>query len=266
MLSRDLTEPAGATTKRTWFDNDLLEFLSALRLASPQLSDEALAQTIFSLYSRSFTDPYVPAEDCPLRQDTVRKTLGRTLDEFDNVQFMISRELESLIEDNSLLGCCMACSQGMFSCSPEFFGGMQFLHKTVATPATARVAGEKCHILAGGEDSSERKCHLYADGNFRLAHLSDAGLATTHDVTIAHRFADSDEVQSFCDLRANIVPPSESEPCNDFNADQALGRVRSKFDVTGEFPRLRNSTDMILRAMVLSMSVCAGVFGVFCRH
>lgn len=48
-----------------------------------------------------------------IKMDTVRKQLGKTLEEYENFQFTAKRELEKEIEDNSLLGCCLACSKGM---------------------------------------------------------------------------------------------------------------------------------------------------------
>jgi hypothetical protein len=75
--------------------------------------------------------------------------------------------------------------------------------------------------------------HVYLDGNFRLPHIKRAGSATHHDPPIRHRFAEDEKVREFCIAPSSSIPAAQPTECNDFDADKAIGRVASNYDITG---------------------------------
>ena len=77
--------------------------------------------------------------------------------------------------------------------------------------------------------------HLYFDGNFRLPHIAAQGHAAAADSLAGQSYMIPDSrVREFISLPAVTTQAEGIEPCNDFDADAALGRARSQqFDITG---------------------------------
>lgn len=82
-------------------------------------------------------------------------------------------------------------------------------------------------------DGSLQSCHLYADGNFRLYHLAASGTATTHEPPLSRRFASNADVAAFCNVPAANTQPEQQGDCNNFQADDVLGREANKYNITG---------------------------------
>ncbi len=74
----------------------------------------------------------------------------------------------------------------------------------------------------------------YMDGNYRLMHRAGAGRATTHAAPLNQLFVADDKVDGYCQSRAK--PSGEPPPndCNDFRADERLGRTKAQYDMTGD--------------------------------
>lgn len=102
VLSTNLTI-ASQTRDRRWFDLDLLETLSTLHQESARLSVEAMTAALFKVHAKR--QGY-----CLPSQSTVRKQLGKALEEYENVKFQQEQEINSRVEEPSLLGCCPCCS------------------------------------------------------------------------------------------------------------------------------------------------------------
>ena len=99
------------------------------------------------------------------------------------------------------------------------------------------------HRLSPGQildDNDSQACdapvlrpHIYMDGNFRLPHLQGAGHATQHQPPIQRTFISDSQVQDFCTTRTEQLRMPRATECNDFHADQRLGRTPQKYDRTG---------------------------------
>lgn len=88
--------------ERTWYDIELLEYLRLHRKNNPRMAIDSFTQTMAELHSRN-GEPSHP-------RDTVRKQLGRTLNEYENVMFQRERTVCDIAEGPSLIDCCPACT------------------------------------------------------------------------------------------------------------------------------------------------------------
>ena len=95
-------QSGGIDRDRSWYDVSLLDFLRSLRKNNARMAIDSLTRTVVELQSQQ-SQPLPPF-------DTVRKQLGKTLEEYENVIFKADAELtEKLDPGRSLLDDCAAC-------------------------------------------------------------------------------------------------------------------------------------------------------------
>ena len=202
--ARDLTSGT-SSSERTWFSIDLLQFLLFLRKNNPRITIESTAKTIFEMHRRNSGEQI-------LQEDTLRKLLAKTLDEYENaVVSQLLTVLEVSEEPQGPGGCvraCPACASltGNYLTCHHFClaiheGSLWRLYCWCWCPTgqekyTRSISpGQylRGQILTAERDISADKdifrLHsIYADGNFRLRHENGRGKATKHDAPIQNIF------------------------------------------------------------------------------
>ena len=88
--------------ERTWYDVEVLEYLRLQRKNYARMAIDSFTQTMEELHRRN-GQPFPP-------RDTVRRQLGRTLEEYENILFINNSEVRDTVEGTSLIDCCPACT------------------------------------------------------------------------------------------------------------------------------------------------------------
>jgi hypothetical protein len=204
--ARDLTSGT-SSSERTWFSIELLQFLLYLRKNNPRFTVESTAKTIFEMHRRNDGEEL-------LQEDTLRKLLAKTLDEYENA--VIQQRIAVLAvseEPQGPGGCvraCPACASltgkqfHLSSCQPLISRGsfveavLLVLIASLQGKRSTQGPSHQVKSMRGPLLTAERDAttdedvfflhSVYADGNFRLRHETGRGRATKHDAPIQNFF------------------------------------------------------------------------------
>jgi len=85
-----------------WFDLDLLEMVHLLRLNNPRITMDSL---VHALYQKQNLRGHTAFSS----EESTRRQLGKAVEEFGNILFLVSEKIRKVSEEDSLIACCPSC-------------------------------------------------------------------------------------------------------------------------------------------------------------
>jgi hypothetical protein len=102
LLMADSGKLLQANRAPVWSDLDLLDTVRLLRLNNPRIAIDSLVQTLYQKQN-------LRGHTAFFSEDSTRKQLGKAVDEYENVLFIVEAGVRKVTEGDSLVACCPSC-------------------------------------------------------------------------------------------------------------------------------------------------------------
>jgi hypothetical protein len=85
-----------------WFDVDLLDMVRLQRSSNPRIATDSFVHTLYQKQNLRGHQTF-------FSEESTRKQLGKAVDEYENVLFMVEKGVREVGEGDSLMACCPSC-------------------------------------------------------------------------------------------------------------------------------------------------------------